>query len=330
MLLRRMALVACLLGASTIAGCAPMAFKITPVPVDRKLKEIELMRDSGWVSDKIALIDVSGVIVNGPSGGFLSEGEHPVAFLLEKLEAARRDKAVKAVVLRLNSPGGSVTASDMMYEELLRFRQSGKPVVAMMMDVAASGAYYMACACDEIMAHPTTVTGSIGVIMQSVNISGTLSKIGVSTDAIKSGPNKDAGSPFRAMSEDERAIFQEMIDQFYARFVDVVERGRSKLNREQVLKLADGRVYTARQALDSGLIDRMGSLRDALDRAKELAGIKKSRVVTYQRPLSWHPNIYAQAPWSAPSAGTVNVFNIELPSWLRPGGAKFMYLWNPR
>ncbi len=310
-------------------GCAPTAFKITPVSVDRTLKEQELLRDPGWVSDKIALIDVDGVIMNRHSGQMFSEGEHPVSLLLEKLAAAQRDRAVKAVVLRINSPGGSVTASELMHEEITRFKKTGKPVVAMMMDVAASGGYYIACACDDIIAYPSTVTGSIGVIMQTVDLSGTLAKLGVSTDAITSGPRKAAGSPLRPMSAEDRALFQTVIDEMFQRFVDVVDEGRPDLSRERVLELADGRIYTARQAHEAGLVDRIGNLRDAIKRAKELAGIERARVVTYQRPLSWHPNIYAQAPGTQRNGASINLINLNWPSWLRPGEVQFMYLWSP-
>ncbi len=310
-------------------GCAPTGFKIMPIPVDRTLKEQELLRDPGWVSDKIALIDVDGVIVNRHSGHMFSEGEHPVSLLLEKFAAAQRDRAVKAVVLRINSPGGSVTASELMHEEITRFKKTGKPVVAMMMDVAASGGYYIACACNDLIAYPSTVTGSIGVIMQTVDLSGTLAKLGVSTDAITSGPRKGAGSPLRPMSTEDRALFQAVIDEMFQRFVDVVDEGRPDLSRERILELADGRIYTARQAHEAGLVDRIGNLRDAIKRAKELAGLKRARVVTYQRPLSWHPNIYAQAPGMQRNGASINLINLSWPSWLRPGEVQFMYLWSP-
>lgn len=314
---------------SFCGGCAPTGFKITPVPVDRTLKEVELQRDAGWTSDKIALIDVSGVIMNSAKPGLLSKGEHPVSLLLEKLDAARQDGKVKAAILRINSPGGSVTASDIMHSEILRFRAGGKPVVAVMMDVAASGGYYIACACDEIVAYPTSVTGSIGVIMQTVDLTGAMTKIGVASEAIKSGPMKDAGSPFRTLAPEERAIFQGVIDEMYQRFVEVVDQGRKNLDREKVLKLADGRIYTAGQAHDAGLIDHIGSLREAVQRTKQLAGIERCRVVTYQRPLSWHPNIYAQVHDEQPAPQATSLFHLDWPSWLRPGEVNFMYLWTP-
>lgn len=312
-----------------VAGCIPTGgFKITPVPVDQSVEERIVQRASGWVSNRIALIDISGILLNAPTPGFLSEGEHAVSFTVEKLNAAAADKRVKAVVLRINSPGGTVTASDILRDEILAFRQrTNKPVIAFFMDVAASGAYYLACAADEIVAQRTCVTGSIGVIMQMVNVSGTLEKIGITTDAITSGPMKDAGSPFRPMRPEERELLQGIVDGFYAQFVDVVDAGRPNLDREAVLKLADGRIYSAEQALENGLVDRIGTLNDAVDTAKRRAGIEKAHVVLYHRPLAWTPNVYAQA--SRPERTTINLFNVNLPSfWTQT--PRFLYIWNPR
>ncbi len=314
-------------GVLAAAGCMPAGIKIMAVPADRTLREFEVLRDSGWVFDKIALVDVDGVLLNQPSGGLLSRGEHPVSFVVEKLQAARRDASVKAVLLRINSPGGSVTASDMLYEEIRRFRATGKPVVAMLMDLGTSGGYYVACACDEILAQRSTVTGSIGVIMQSVDVSGTLGKLGMVTEAIKSGPRKDAGSPFRPLEPEDRAMFQAVIDDLYARFVDVVAAGRPGLDRAAVLAVADGRIYTARQALEAGLIDGVTTLPGAVEHLKQKAGIRRCRVVTYQRPMSWNPNIYARSAESHPPA--VRLIDVDIPSWLQPGRARFMYLWVP-
>jgi protease-4 len=267
--------------------------------------------------------------MNHSAPGLLGPGEHPVSKFVEQLDAARRDDNVKGLLLRINSPGGSVTASEIMHSELQRFRSSGKPVIAMMMDVAASGGYYISCACDEILALPTTVTGSVGVIMQMVNFTGTLGKIGMTTDAITSGPNKDAGSPFRPMDADERAIFQTLVDGLYGQFVDVVVEGRPALSRERILELADGRVYNADQALEAGLIDRVCTLREGLARLKEMAGVERCRVVTYQRQGRWHPNIYATIPQGDQPHHTATLIDLGLPSWMRPGAAQFMYLWAP-
>ena len=309
-----------------LCGCTPPGgFKITAVPSDQSLKERVVIREPGWVSNRIAVIDISGVLTNARSFGLLSEGEHVVSFVVEKLHKAASDKRVKGIILRINSPGGTVTASDILYEEIVAFKQkTGKPVVAYFQDVAASGAYYLACAADEIMAQRTSITGSIGVIMQMVDVSGTLAKLGISADAVKSGSFKDAGSPFRKMSVEERDIFQGLVDGFYQQFLSVVTAGRPKLGQEEVVKLADGRVYTASQALKSGLIDRIGTLQQAVETVKERAGIETAHVVIYGRPLAWSPNIYARYP--TPASTTINLLNLNvLKDWTRR--PSFMYIW---
>lgn len=311
------------------AGCGPTAYKITPVPADRELEETTLIDEGGWSPGKIVLVDVDGLIMNAEKFSLIGEGENPVSVFTEKLDKAAEDPSVKGLLLRINSPGGGVTASDVMYTELLRFKEKTKgqrPVVAMMMDVAASGGYYLACGTDEIVAHPTTVTGSIGVIMYTVNLSGTMNKIGIEAEAIKSGRMKDAGSPFKKLSAEERAMFQSIIDEFFDRFVKVVVAGRPELDEAQVRGVADGRVYTAEQALELKLVDRIGTLRDAIACVKTRTGEKKVKVVTYQRPLEYTPNVYARQPSGPPQ---MNLINVQLPdSWLPPT-PQFMYLWAP-
>lgn len=309
-----------------LPGCGA-SLLITPVFTRTALVETRVERDSWLARDKIAVIDVSGVLRNNRGMRLLGEGEHPVSLLREQLDKARKDPAVKAVILRINSPGGSVTASDLMHDEILRFRTSGKPVSAVFMDVAASGGYYIACACDEIVAHRTSVTGSIGVIMQLFDLSGTLHLIGVKPEAITSGPSKDAGSPFRALKPEERQQFQAIVDSLYERFVEVVVEGRPKLDEQQVRKLADGRIYHATQAAELGLVDRIGTLRETIQRLKEQVGSQRVQVVTYHRPLAYRPNYYAHTPY--PATGQVNLVNFELPGLGQTGTPQFLYLWQP-
>jgi len=311
-----------------LCGCpAPGGIKITPVPADQTLHEHVVHRDKGWVSNRIAIIDISGVLMNNRTPGLLSEGEHPVSLFMEKLSAAEKDNRVKAVILRVNSPGGTVTASDTMYQEILAFKKkSGKPVIAFFQDVAASGGYYLSCAADEIMAQRTSVTGSIGVIMQMFNFAGSMAKLGMTADAITSGAHKDTGTPFRPMRAEERALFQKLVDDFYEQFVNAVAAGRPKLTTEQVRTLADGRVYNADQALAAGLIDRIGTLHDAIDVAKQRAQITSALAVSYRRPGDWSPNIYSQAP--SQQAQTLNLINVTLPD-LWTSEPRFMYIWLP-
>lgn len=322
--------VVCAAAGWTGPGCGPTSFLITPVPASRALSEHVVLRESAWPTAKVALIDVDGVITNARSKALLGTGgDNPVSVLTEKLDKAADDGAVKAVVLRVNSPGGSVTASDLMYTELRRFRErSGKPVIASLMDVAASGGYYIACAADAILAHPTTVTGSIGVIMMTPDVTGLLGKIGVQANVIKSGEMKDAGSPLRTMSPRERAHFQGMIDAMYGRFVDVVAGSRKSLGRERVRELADGRVYLGEEARAQGLVDGIGTLHDAVAAAKSAAGIasKSVVVVEYAVATAHRPNVYAGAP---DSPAQVNILHVELPEWLKSPSPQFLYLWAP-
>ena len=305
------------------SGCVPDSFIVTPITHQQDLVEKVLERPAWYVRDRVAIIDVDGIILNANRRNLLASGENPVVYLLEQLDAARKDRRVKAVVLRVNSPGGSVTASELMHQEITRFRETGKPVVVMMLDVAASGAYYLACAADEIVAARSTVTGSIGVIMQTFDATGTMQKLGMRADAIKSGDQKGAGSPFESMTPEQRAVFQVMITELYDQFVDVVAAGRD-LPRETVRELADGRIYTASQALELGLIDRVGTMRDAIAAARERAGIDRAALVTYARPYGHAPNYYADHP--VPPA-QVNLLNVDLGGRLASVRPPFMYLW---
>ena len=317
-----------ILAGITLSGCGPSAFVIRPVPADQSLRETELtaQSDRGFlILDKIAVIDVDGIISNSQPQGIFNQGDNPASLFLEKLHRAQRDHAVKAVVLRLNSPGGTVAGSDIMYHALQDFRQAGKPVVACMLDVAASGAYYLACGCDRIIAQPTTVTGSIGTMLQTVSFAGTMLKLGIKAEAIKSREFKDIGSPLRDLRPAERAILQGIITKFYEDFLTVVLAGRSDLTRDRLLELADGRVFTADRAQQHGLIDRIGYPNDAIAWAKQLAGIPRAKVVIYSRPIGYKPTVYS----SAGTSDITSLINVELPQWLRSQGPQFLYLWAP-
>lgn len=320
-----------LLGAAGLTGCTDMSFLITPVSPDRKLVEHTVSRDSAFAGRKVALVEIDGVISSAATSGLLGgESDNPVAIFKERLDLAANDAAVKAVVLRINSPGGGVTASDMMYEEVRAFKaRTKKPVVTAMLDVAASGGYYVACASDRIYANPTTITGSIGVIMLHPDISGTLEKIGAHMNAIKSGAMKDSGSPFRSMTDVDRLYFQKLIDEMYQRFLGVVAAGRPKLDPARIRELADGRVYLAAEAKANGLIDEIGTLDEAIGCAKSLAGMQSQavRVVSYGRSYSYRPNVYAEAPGGTAGSTQVNLINIAGADWLSTQAPRFMYLW---
>lgn len=307
-------------------GCRAPSLLITPVSGDKSLEEKVLDSDSTFARSKVAMIDVSGTISNTAPFKLFGDADNPVSMLLEQLKEAERDRAVKAVILRINSPGGTVVASELMHDEIMNFRRrTGKPVIAMMMDVAASGGYYIACACDRIVAQPSTITGSIGVIMLTFDLSGTMYKLGARTDAIVSGPFKDAGSPFRAMNTQERSHFQGLIDDMYGRFVHVVAAGRPELEADAVKGLADGRVFTAHQAVELGLVDQIATPRETFEIAKKMSNTERAKLVSYARAYDWRPNYYAAHP--APSPGDVNFIKLDLPELLTPQAPQFMYLW---
>ena len=301
------------------AACVTIQIPPPPAPLEER-------HVSGSGKDKILLVDVSGMISSEDKESFYTYPSM-IATIKEELTRASRDESVKALVLRINTPGGTVTASDIIHHELKLFKASRKiPVVASIMDVGASGGYYIASAADRILAHPSTVTGSIGVIMLTVNAHGLLEKVGVEASAITSGPRKDMGSPFRAMTAEERGIFQGLIDSFYQRFLAVVQEGRPNLQMEQIKKLADGRIYTGDQAKAAGLVDDIGYLEEAIDAAKKKAGLAEARVVTYRRPGDYSNNVYTKLLTPGPLAA---LGNLDVMSFVRGGTPQFMYLWMP-
>ena len=234
---------------------------------------------------------------------------------------------MKAVILRLDTPGGEVTASDIIYHEVLRFKErTGRPVVGLMMSVAASGGYYIASACDVIVAHPSSLTGSIGVISIFPSLESLMSKVGVKVNVIKSGPSKDSGSPFREMTEEDRKLFQVIIDEYYEGFLEVVARGRKgKVPAADLRTIADGRIYTAPQALKLGLIDAIGYFDDAFGKAKDLASLKSAKLVSYTYFPKSKSNIYAGR------LGDFSPLDAKvLESMLAVLKAGFYYLWLPQ
>lgn len=286
-----------LLAPCLLAGCvyAPLDLGIGQLGQVYEATVVE-----GDSDERVLLLRIDGEISSEDDSGLLGSGPATTSLLRQELDYARRDDGIKAVLLRVDSPGGGVTASDLIHHELARFRQeTGKPIVAWLGDTAASGGYYVVQAADEVIAAPTCVTGSIGVIATLPEVSGLGEKIGVKVEAIKSGKNKDLGSMFRPMQPEERALLQDLIDRMYARFVDVVLAGRARagLTREQLLPQADGRVFTAQQALEGKLIDGIGYFEDALLRVKGLAGLKDPQVVVYERRSlgGTSPTIYAGA-----------------------------------
>ena len=311
------------------AGCSgSTGYIIKPVPVNEQLEETVRMSEPGlFVSDKIVVIDISGIIMNARSGGLFATGENPVSLFVEMLDKAQADPDVKAVVLVINSPGGGVTASDIMYQRLLQFKAAKKvPVIASIQDVGASGAYFIANGADRIMATRNSITGSIGVIVQLFSFAGTMGKIGIESKAITSGQFKDMASPFKPLNKEDDALLQNIVNTYYEQFLGVVAKGRPKLTPQRIRELADGRVYTGQDALANGLVDELGYVEDAEAEAKTLSGAKRVKIVIYHRPLGYRPNEYATAGSAAVGASKMDV-NVNLPNMLELLQPQFLALW---
>lgn len=211
------------------------------------------------LGDKVALVRVTGMIVDSTD-------------VIEELKEYEKDNSIKAVILRVDSPGGAVAPSQEIYEEILKLKEKKKIVVSMG-TVAASGGYYISAPADKIVANAGTLTGSIGVIMEIPNISGLMQKIGVETQVIKSGEHKDIASMFKSLKPEEKQILQNVLDDVHDQFIQAVSEGR-KMEFEEIKKLADGRIFTGRMAKEAGLVDELGNLQDAIRLAGELTGIK--------------------------------------------------------
>ncbi|MGH7274169.1 MAG: signal peptide peptidase SppA [Nitrospiria bacterium] len=233
------------------------------------------MVEKGSLGDeRIALVRIEGIILDSKE-------------TLEEITHYNENPSIKAIVLRIDSPGGAVVPSQEIYEEVKRIRaESKKKVVVSMGTVAASGGYYIASASDRIVANPGTLTGSIGVIMELANFAGLLEKIGVESTVVKSGRHKDIGSPFRRMGAEEREILQNVLDDVHNQFIEAVSEARG-LEIGRVRGLADGRIFTGRQAMELGLVDDLGGLQDTIRMTAEMVGIKgKPRIVETRKRFS--------------------------------------------
>ena len=290
----------------------------------------------GREGPKILLVEIDGVISGGEAGSGLFGFGVPsmVARVREVLDRASQDPEIRGVLLRIDSPGGSATASEQIYTELSRFRTRLQvPVVAQLLGTAASGGYYVAMAADRVQAHPTTVVGSIGVIFSSMNFAGLMDKLGIEDQTITGGEFKDIGSPYRSLTDEERAQLQSIVDDLHARFREVVDQGRPDLSAERVAELANGRIYSAPQALENGLVDEIGTLEDAVKELARRMGTNRVRVVAYHPPnetrrnlyMSGHPTPPTLGP--SPALGAPDLATATLRALLsRPG---FHYLWWP-
>jgi protease IV len=291
----------------------------TPQP----LKEYTLEGDG---KDKILLVSVTGLIADNRKKGLLTETPSLVEQVVAQLNKAQKDDRVKAVVFKINSPGGTITASDLLYHEILAFKEkTGAKIVVSMMDVAASGAYYMSLPADEIMAHPTTITGSVGVISIHPRVSALMEKIGLEVDVEKYGKHKDMGSPFRSSTIEERKLMQQAVNDFGERFISLVQKHR-KLEAQALAEVSTARVFLADEALKLRLVDKIGYISDAVADARKIAGYPAdSRVIVY-RATEYPNDNYYNITGAESSNLHVSLINIDLPESLGLKAGLY-YLW---
>jgi protease-4 len=232
------------------------------------------------IPGRIALVRIDGIIMSGSSTDsmFFSAGttsDH----IVEVVNQAIDDPGIEAMVVRINSPGGSAAASQEIYDAFERFTETGRPLIASMADIAASGGYYVAAPADEIFANPATLTGSIGVVMQIMNYEGLYEMVGLTDETLTAGEFKDIGSATRPMTDEERAMLQGMIDEVHQQFKDAVVEGRDTITEENIDEIANGMIYNGSDAIDNGLVDKLGGMQDALDYAADQAGLGDNYVV---------------------------------------------------
>lgn len=303
------------------SGCATI--NLSP-----SLGTLEEVTIEGQGSGKILLVNIDGIINNKKertlSGSALRLGM--VEEIRSIIDKAEKDDKIKALLIKMNSPGGTVTASDIIFHLLNTYKEKSKVrIYIQVMDLAASGGYYIALAGDEIIAHPTSLIGSIGVIALKVNLQELMSKVGVSWEIVKSGDKKDFMSPFRAFTKEERELFQGAIDRLHNRFVKLIVKNRSELDISKVRSLADGRVFDAEEAKGLNLIDHIGYVTDTIHRIKSDLNRSSLKLVTYHRNDDFQGNIYSE--FQKPTS--FNLINLDLgfnPNALSP---YFMYIWSP-
>lgn len=302
-------------------GCAPKV-KIFGSQATDPLEEVVV---EGKKGDKLALVYLKGFLASQPKQGTFRSTPSQVQELVSALQLAEADEDVKGVVVAIDSPGGTTTASDVLYHEIMNFKQrSGKKVIVTMFDVAASGGYYAALPADWIVAHPTTITGSVGVIFLRPKLHSLFDKIGVDVEVSKSGRDKDMGSPFRPTTDEEIELFDGIIADMAGRFHALVAQHRS-IDAEAMETVKTARVFTAKQALDIGLVDQIGYIQDAFAKARELCGMdEESMVVTYRRDI--YPNDNPYNTMSAAGSGKLDLLGVDA-SFVMPPKAGFYYVW---
>lgn len=294
----------------------------TPIP-DHGPVRVQML-DGDIKSCRVALIDVDGILLNADLTGLMSMGENPVNLFREKLDAVGADPLVHAVVLRINSPGGSVNASDLMRRDLQAFRsRTHKPVVACMTGMAVGGAYYLASAADQLVADPTTIVGGVGVVLNLYNLKELMNQFNVTPQNIKAGSMIELGSQSRPLKENEKEILETMANEYHQWMKDQIRESRPSIDLADG-KTFDGRVFTSRQAVELRLLDRIGYPDDAIDLARQLGKAPQAAVAMYHRQNDPARTIYALTP-NAPQQG--NILFPSLPGLDRSRLPTFLSMW---
>jgi len=277
------------ISALILSGCGAPQIKLFTDSTD-PLKEFTL---EGKTREKILIIPIRGLISNAPDEGLLSTKPSVVQEVVSQLKRAEDDQNIKAIILQIGSLGGTVTASDILYHEIKRLKEKREiKIVALLMDIATSGGYYIALPADLIVAHPTTVTGSVGVVFIRPDLTDLMAKIGIRVNISKSGENKDMGAIYREVTPEEIALLKDLVDKMGKRFIDLVSEHRD-IDDERLSDVASARIILADEAEKLGLIDRTGYIQDALDEVKKLAGLPdNARVVVYRRSNYPDDNYY--------------------------------------
>jgi len=300
---------------------------LPPVQSDHPVMPLALPREADDPhARRIAVVDVDGLLVNDDLTGLGSMGDNPVSLFRERLDAVAADKRVAAVVVRINSHGGGVTACDIMRHDLRTFAERTQlPIVACIMDVGTGGAYYLATAADRIVAHPTSIVGGIGVILNLYNLQDAMAQLNVVATPIKSGKHIDLGSPVAELHEEQAKLLQAMADKFHRRFREAVVHDRPGVDTEDET-LYDGRVFVADDAFQRRLIDEVGYLNNAVNLAAVAAGCGPVVVTFYHRPQDRPQSLYSRTP-NVPLQNSL--IPLSLPGLDRSRLPSFLYLWQP-
>lgn len=314
--------VICLIISFALTGCLPRIalFSGTGSPLDEYTLE-------GAGDKKVLIISVRGFLTDQPDKGWLKTTPSVVESVVSQLKKAEKDEDIRAVLFKIDTPGGTVTASDLLYHEIMGFKKrTGATVGVAMMDVATSGGYYISLPADFIMAHPTTVTGSVGVVLLQPRVDGLMEKMGVDVQVYKTGANKDMGSWFRESSEEEKRLFQDIISSLGDRFVELVKTHR-QVDEARLSVITTARLFMPEEARRLGLIDHIGYLDDALSRVKKMAGLPTdARVIVYRKSEIPDDTIYNT---TAGMAADAPIKLVDWPVLSRPLDTGFYYLWHP-